>query len=97
MNPQMNSSFDVLENPLLKMIITDQGRITSLYNKKTHTEIIKTAKPTVITTLGEWNEKYTHRLKNQVVCIILTAITTWLCFYLLRITRKLITNNDIAY
>jgi hypothetical protein len=59
MNRQINNSFAVLENNILKMIITDKGIITSLNNKITHTEFIETDKPTgwkLITTLGECNK-----------------------------------------
>jgi hypothetical protein len=48
-----------LENDEIKLELTRNGQITSLYNKTTGTEFIHTDKPTgwkVITSLGEWRE-----------------------------------------
>ena len=49
----------ILENSIIKAVITNKGQIISLYNKRTSIEMIHTSNPTgwrIITSLGEWNE-----------------------------------------
>ena len=53
----MSDQIIALENDEIKLELTRNGQITSLYNKTTGTEFIHTDKPTgwkVITSLGQW-------------------------------------------
>ena len=73
----MSDQIIALENNALKLELTRNGQITSLFNKTTGTEFIHTDKPTgwkVITSLGQWrghpisdsmNVGHVHLIGNQ--------------------------------